>query len=88
MYTLRMKTISTTQARKDIARLITAVRETGRVVVIGRRNAPEAVLMKYPSAFSDAVDDITNVNAYSESFAFLEKEPDLYTAKDIKRRYA
>jgi prevent-host-death family protein len=83
-----MKTISTTQARKDIARLITAVRETGRVVVIGRRNTPEAVLMKYPSAYSDVVDDITNVNAYSESFLFLETEPDLYTARDIKRRYA
>lgn len=82
-----MKTISTTQARKDIGRLITSVRETGAVVVIGRRDAPEAVLMKYPSAYSAEVTDITNVNAYSESFSFLAQEPELYTAKDLKKRY-
>ena len=82
-----MKTISTTQARKDIGRLITSVRETGAVVVIGRRDAPEAVLMKYPSAYSAEVTDITNVNAYSESFSFLTQEPELYTAKDLKKRY-
>lgn len=82
-----MKTISTTQARKDIGRLVTAVRETGAVVLIGRRDAPEAILMKYPSAYSALVSDITNVNAYSESFSFLESEPDLYSIKDLKKKY-
>ena len=34
-------------------------------------------------------DDIplTEINAASESFAFLENEPDLYTMDDLKKRY-
>ncbi|MBP6881238.1 MAG: type II toxin-antitoxin system Phd/YefM family antitoxin [Candidatus Pacebacteria bacterium] len=82
-----MKTITTTNARKQIAKLVDSVRETGDVYAIGRRNKPEVLLVKFPSEYSNAVSDITNVNTYSESFSFLENEPELYTVTDLKKRY-
>ena len=85
MYNIHMKTITTTNARKQIAKLIDTVRETGDVFAIGRRNRPEVLLIKFPSEYSSEVNEITNINTYSESFAFLDAEPDLYTVKDIKK---
>lgn len=82
-----MKTISTTEARKNIAKLVDAVREENAVFLLGRRDVPEAVLLKFPSEYRSDVSDITNVNAYSGSFDFLKDEPDLYTVADLKKRY-
>lgn len=87
MYNYSMKTISTTEARKNIKKLINYVRETNDTVVIGRRNAMEALLMKFPDAYSNSFDDITNINTYSGSFDFLKDEPDLYNISDLKERY-
>ncbi|MBI2577907.1 MAG: type II toxin-antitoxin system Phd/YefM family antitoxin [Candidatus Wildermuthbacteria bacterium] len=83
-----MKTISTTEARKNIKTLVDAVRETGAVYAIGRRNKPEVLLMKFPRDYNKELNGITNVNAYSESFSFLEKEPDTYSVNDLKKKYA
>lgn len=44
--------------------------------------------MKLPPEYNAALDDITNVNTYSESFSFLEHEPDLYSADDLQKQYA
>ena len=82
-----MKTVSTTNARKHIAKLIDSVRETGASYAIGRHNKPEALLIKFPVEYNAAFSDITNVNAYSESFSFLENEPELYSVADLKRKY-
>ncbi len=82
-----MKTISTTEARKNIAKLIDAVREENAVFLLGRRDVPEAVLLKFPSEYRGDVSDITNVNAYSGSFDFLKAEPDLYSVDDLKKSY-
>ena len=82
-----MKTITTTNARKQIAKLVSAVRDTGDVIAIGRRNAPEVLLIRYPTEYSAEVNDITNINAYSPSFSFLDKEPDLYSLADIKKKH-
>jgi hypothetical protein len=81
------KTISTTEARKDIAKLVSAVRETGAVFAIGRRNVPEVLMIKFPSEYNKECNEITNFNAYSGSFDFLADEPDLYTRDDIKFTY-
>ena len=80
-----MKTISTTEARKDIAKLVNHVRETGESFAIGRRNKPEVLMIKFPDAYNPKFNDITNVNATSESFKFLEEEPDLYSIADLKK---
>lgn len=82
-----MKVITTTNARKQIAKLIDTVKETGDVFAIGRRDNPEVLLIKFPSEYNSELTDITNVNTYSASFSFLEDEPDLYTVDDLKKKY-
>ena len=88
LYNCYMKTISTTEARKHIKTLIDLVRDTGNVVAIGRHDAPEAILMKYPRDYNKELNTITNINTNSESFSFLQNEPDLYSREDLKKRYA
>ncbi len=82
-----MKIITTTNARKQIAKIIDTVKETGDVFAIGRRNRPEALVIKFPAEYNAELNDITNVNTYSESFSFLEKEPELYSVTDLKKKY-
>lgn len=82
-----MKTISTTNARKQLAAIVDAVKETGEVFAIGRRNKPEVILLKFPQTYNAEFNEITNLNAISSSFDFLEDEPDLYTLDDAKEVY-
>jgi antitoxin (DNA-binding transcriptional repressor) of toxin-antitoxin stability system len=82
-----MKTITTTEARKNIADLVNHVRETGEAFAIGRRNRPEVLVIKFPDAYNPAFNDITNVNATSASFDFWKDEPDIYTLEDAKEIY-
>ena len=82
-----MKTISTTNARKQLAALLNLVKETGEVVAIGRHNKPEVIVLKFPQAYNADFNEITNVNATSASFDFWEDEPDLYTLDDAKEVY-
>lgn len=83
-----MKTISTTEARKNMKSLVDLVKETGAVFAIGRRNDPEVLLIKFPRNYNKKLSEITNMNAYSESFSFLEEEPDTYSVDDLKKKYA
>ncbi|MFT7507255.1 MAG: hypothetical protein ACI92I_000398 [Acidimicrobiales bacterium] len=83
-----MKTISTTDVRKEISKMVNHVRETGEVFAIGRRNKPEVLLIKFPITYNKKINEITNINAYSESFNFLESESDLYSVDDLKKSYA
>ena len=87
MYNLSMKTITTTNARKQLAKIVDTVKETGEVFAIGRRNKPEVILLKFPQAYNPDFNEITNLNAISSSFDFLEDEPDLYTLDDAKEVY-
>ncbi|MCA9360418.1 type II toxin-antitoxin system Phd/YefM family antitoxin [Candidatus Kaiserbacteria bacterium] len=82
-----MKTITTTNARKQIGKIVDSVRDTGDVFAIGRRNKPEVLVIKFPTEYSSEVSDITNINTYSESFSFLENEPDVYSIADLKKKY-
>jgi antitoxin (DNA-binding transcriptional repressor) of toxin-antitoxin stability system len=79
-----MKIIPTTEVRKRISDLVDTVRETGAAVVIGRHEVPEAVLIKFPTAYRKTVSDSTNVNVYGQSFDFLADEPDVYSTDDIR----
>lgn len=88
MYNMIMKIISTTEARKKIGDLVDAVVSEGANFVIGRHDTPEAVLVKFPITYRSDVSDVTNINAYSNSFDFLKDEPDIYSTKDIKHTYA
>ena len=68
--------------------IVNRARYRGEVFAIGRWNAIDAVLIGFPQVYNADVDDITNVNAYSRSFDFLQGEPDLYSVADLKKRYA
>lgn len=86
--TIMIKTISTTKVRANISEIIDRVKTRGEVFVFGRRNNPEAILVKFPDLYNPNFSDITNINAYSNSFDFLKNESDLYTTSDIKKKYA
>lgn len=82
-----MKIFTTTTARKRMKDIVDRAKYRGEVFGIGRRDSIDAVVIGFPRAYSDAVNDITNVNAYSRSFDFLKDEPDLYSVSDLKERY-
>ena len=84
---MNIKTISTTKARANMSEIVERVKNRGEVFVFGRRNNPEAVLVKFPDVYSSRFSDITNINAYSGSFDFLKNEPDLYAVSDLKKKY-
>lgn len=83
-----MKIVTTTNARKQIKSIIDRVKYRGEVFGIGRRNSIDAIVLKFPEVYNAAVDNITNINAYSKSFDFLKDEPDIYSVSDLKKRYA
>ncbi len=85
---VHMKVVSTTTARKNISRIVDQVKIHGEVFGIGRRNSIDALIIQFPAHYRADVNDITNVNALSHSFDFLNEEPELYSVADLKKRYA
>lgn len=83
-----MKTVTTTEARKNIKKLVDYIRESNNLVAIGRNNKLEVLMMKFPATFNKNLNEITNLNAFSSSFDFLDQEPDNYSIDDLKKRYA
>ena len=85
---MNIKTLSTTEVREKISDLMNIISTSRRSIVIGRRNVPEAVLIPFPALYNGKLSEITNINTYSKSFDFLSDEPEIYSKKDIKHRYA
>jgi len=83
---MNIKTLSTTEFRKNISNVISLIEEKGESFVIGRRDNPEAVVIPFPKKFNPHLSEIANINSYSHSFDFLNKEPNIYSIRDIKRR--
>jgi len=82
-----IKTLSTTELRENISDFMDIV-SAGKSLVLGRRNVPEAVLIPFPNLWNGKLTEITNINAYSKSFDFLVDEPEIYSIKDVKNKYA
>lgn len=83
-----MQVFTTTNARKNIGRIIDRVKLHGEVFGIGRRESIDALIIQFPQAYNKDVNEITNINAFSRSFDFLNDEPEIYTLADLKKRYA
>lgn len=83
-----MKILNTTEFRRNLADFIREVYEGNKSIILGQHDKPRAILIKYPDTYKEDFSDISNMNAYSGSFNFLEDEPDLYSKKDIKEKYA
>ncbi len=79
--------ITTTDARKQLSKLLSIVRYSNKPIAIGRHQKAEALLIKFPDTYNPDLDDITNMNAYGGGFDFLEEEPDVYSRKDLKKSY-
>lgn len=82
-----MKIITTTNARKNICKILNRVKYAGEVFGIGRRNSVDAILMRFPTAYNAELDEITNINGTSMSFDFLAQEPEIYSLSDLKKKY-
>jgi len=85
---MNIKTLSTTEARANMADLVNIVSTRKKSIVIGRRNVPQVVLIPFPAFWNGKLSEITNINAYSKSFDFLENEPEIYSTSDVKQKYA
>ena len=83
-----MKVLTTTQARARIKSIVDRAKYRGESFAIGRRHSIDAVVVAFPQEYNKDADDITNVNAYSKSFAFLDEEPELYSRADLKKKHA
>lgn len=82
-----MKILATTDARRRFSQLVNEVRYSNKPVAIGRHNKGEVLMIKFPQEANPLVDHITNFNQYAGSFDFLQDEPDLYSAGDLKKKY-
>jgi len=80
-----MKTISSSNVRKHISKLVDDVVETGEVIAITRQKDIDVLIIKFPREYKKEFSDIANLNAYSESFSFLDIEPELYSRADLKK---
>ena len=75
--------ISTPKARAMLPKFLDAIRDKNSSFVIGRRDKPEAILIKFPTEYVGSLSDITSINSYTSSFDFLKDEKELYSKKDI-----
>lgn len=82
---MAIKHYTTTEARKNLSKIVNQVHYQKVVVSIGRRNEEEVLLI--PKLSVDESIPVSEMNAGSPSFAFLEEEPDLYSLADLKKRY-
>ena len=82
-----MKVFTATDVRRGIDKIIRSVKKTGRPVGIGTGGTPEVLVVR-ASSYNPKLSDVTNLNMLGGAFDFLWDEPDLYTDKDIKKRYA
>lgn len=80
-----MKHYTTTEARKNLAHIVNQVKYQKILVSIGRRDEQEVLIV--PGFAIDEPLPISEINAQSASFAFLDQEPNIYTLKDLKKRY-
>ncbi len=79
-----MITYSTTEARAKLSDLVNKVKYQKKIIAIGRNNKAEVLITPIPE---DIDNNITDINAQSPSFDFLENEPNIYTLKDIQKKY-
>lgn len=85
---VHMQIVTTTNARKNMSRIIDRVKFGGEVFGIGRRHSLDAILIQFPHQYNKDLHEITNINTASKSFDFLHEEPELYVMADLKKKYA
>lgn len=82
-----MTIIPATEARRRFSELVNHVRYANTPVLIGRHDTAEVLMIKFPGQHNPDLGEATNMNQYGGAFDFLDNEPDLYSANDVKKRY-
>lgn len=82
-----MKTVTISEAKRDIKKIVERVKNRGDVFAIGTKRIIDAVIIQFPLLYNKNLNEITNINANSKSFDFLKYEPDLYSVSDLKKKY-
>lgn len=82
---MNMQHYTTTEARKNLSKIVNQVRYQKIIISIGRRSEEEVLVV--PKVTLDEELPISEMNAQSPSFQFLKDEPDIYSLKDLKKRY-
>lgn len=80
-----MRHYTTTEARKHLGEIVNQVKYQKIIISIGRRDEEEVLMV--PKVTLDESLPMSEMNAQSASFQFLEEEPDIYSLKDLKKRY-
>lgn len=80
-----MRHYTTTEARKHLSEIVNQVRYQKIIISIGRRTEEEVLVI--PKVTLDETLPISEINTQSSSLHFLEEEPELYSLKDLKKRY-
>ena len=76
---------TTSEARKHLNEIVNKVTYEKIIISLGRRNKVEVLIVPKPNLDENL--PISEINTQSSSFKFLEDEPDLYSFKDLKKRY-
>lgn len=80
-----MQVISITEGRKQLGELVNVVKYQHRVIALGKHGKADVLIVAVPELEGDV--PVTEMNAASSSFNFLEDEPDLYSIDDLKVTY-
>jgi prevent-host-death family protein len=80
-----MQYYSITEARTKLGELVNRVRYTRKAIALGKHGKVDVFLVAVGD--EDESIPISEINAASDSFAFLKDEPDLYSIADLKKRY-
>ena len=82
----KMLHYDTSDARKKLNEILNKVKYQKVIISLGRRGKSEVLIVPKPE-FDESETPITEINSKSTSFDFLNEEPDLYSIKDLKKRY-
>ena len=80
-----MKIYSITEGRKILGELVNQVKYQKKVIGLGKNGKVDVLIVSFSE--EEGALPISEMNAQSKSFHFLEEEPDLYTVDDLKERY-
>jgi len=78
---------SITEGRKSLGEIINIVKYQKKLIGIGKGKKVDVLLVPYSEIENAENIPITQINSKSESFSFLENEPDIYSLSDLKRTY-
>ena len=76
-----MQTYTKTETRNNFSEIIKQVKYGKKIVAVKR----DVLIVPFPEI--DESIPVSQINEQSDSFDFLENEPDLYSLSDLKKRY-